>query len=96
MMIKTIGVMKKRILVVDDHESIRMLMSNFLKKDYQVITQQDGLEALAWLSKGNIPQLIILDMSLPNISGFEFLTNIRSMKKLFSKISLVKIRDPCQ
>jgi len=68
----------KTILVVEDQESIRMLMTNFLKQEYKVIAKSDGLEGLAWLSKGNLPQLIILDMSLPNISGLEFLTNIRS------------------
>lgn len=69
---------KETILVIEDQESIRMLMKNFLKSYYNVITKEDGLEGLSWMSKGNIPSLIILDMSLPNISGLEFLINIRN------------------
>jgi len=53
-------------------------MANFLKVTYNVVTMSNGLEGLAWLRKGNLPELIILDMSLPNLSGIEFLTNIRS------------------
>lgn len=78
------------ILVIEDHESIRMLMSNFLKRDYSVVTKSDGLEGLSWLTKGNIPQLIILDMSLPNISGIEFLTNIRS-SGFFGQIPVIVV-----
>ena len=79
---------KKTILVIDDHESIRMLMKNFLKTDYTVVTKADGLESLAWLGKGNIPHLILLDMSLPNINGLEFLTNIRS-SGFFSRLPVI-------
>jgi len=68
----------KEILVIEDHESIRMLLAKFLSKDYSVTTKKDGLEGLAHLSQGNIPDLIMLDMSLPNINGLDFLSNIRS------------------
>jgi CheY-like chemotaxis protein len=91
LLIKIKGEMNKdSILVVDDHESIRLLMTSFLKSEYHVVTKQDGLEAISWLSKGNIPQLIILDMSLPNISGIEFLTNIRS-SGFFSQIPVIVV-----
>ena len=69
---------KKNILVIEDHESIRVLLSRFLGRSYQVTTKTDGFEGLAWLSYGNIPDLIILDMSLPRLSGLDFLNNIRS------------------
>lgn len=80
----------KTILVIEDHESIRMLMVNFLKSNYTVVTKSDGLEGLSWLSKGNIPHLIILDMSLPNLSGLEFLTNIRS-SGFFGQIPVIVV-----
>ncbi len=71
-------VAKKSILVVEDHESLRMLLSAMLAKDYQVVAKRDGLEALAWLGSGHLPDLIILDMEMPRVDGQEFLANLRS------------------
>ncbi len=68
---------KNKILVIEDHDSIRMLLSNFLSKDFDVVTKSDGFEGLAWLSGGNIPDFILLDYDMPRINGLEFLKNIR-------------------
>jgi len=80
----------KNILVIEDHESIRMLLAKYLSKDYNVTTRKDGLEGLAHLSQGNIPDLIVLDMSLPNISGIDFLTNVRS-SGFFSELPVLVV-----
>ncbi len=69
---------KNKILVIEDHDSIRMLLSNFLSKDFDVVTKSDGFEGLAWLSNGNIPDFILLDYDMPRINGLEFLQNIRT------------------
>lgn len=69
---------KKNILIIDDHDSIRFLLGSVLNKKYNVVTKKDGFEALAWLGNGNIPDLILLDMRMPRLSGLEFLSNIRS------------------
>ncbi len=70
--------MKKKILVIDDELSIRMLLENFLKKTYNVVTKSDGMEGLAWLEEGNIPDLIVADIQMPNLDGYEFVKNLRS------------------
>ncbi len=80
----------KEILLIEDHESIRMLLAKYLSKEYIVSTRKDGLEGLAFLSQGNIPNLIILDMSLPNLSGIEFLTNVRS-SGFFSSLPILVV-----
>ena len=69
---------KKQILIIEDHDCIRLLLGKFLSKKYNVSTRKDGLEGMSWLAKGNIPDLVILDMQMPRIDGLEFLTNIRS------------------
>jgi CheY-like chemotaxis protein len=48
-----------------------------LSKSYEVVTKKDGFEGMAWLTKGNLPDLILLDMSMPRLSGSDFLRNIR-------------------
>jgi len=69
---------RKLILVIEDENSLRLLLSSFLSKHYAVESRKDGLDALTWMSKGNIPDVIILDMEMPNLSGAEFLIHIRS------------------
>lgn len=68
--------MKKKILVVDDEISICLLLDNFLSQDYEVVTINTGEEALVWL-EGNLPDLIISDIEMSNMDGYEFLTKVR-------------------
>ncbi len=70
-------VLKKSILIIEDHDSIRLLLGNLLSKNYAVVTKKDGMEGMAWLVRGNLPDLILLDMSMPRLNGNEFLKNIR-------------------
>jgi CheY-like chemotaxis protein len=71
------NIARKSILIVEDNESIRLLLGTMLSKSYEVVTTKDGLEGMAWLVKGNLPDLILLDMSMPRLSGNDFLRNIR-------------------
>jgi DNA-binding response OmpR family regulator len=68
--------MKNKILIIDDELSIRLLLENFLSKNYDVISKSDGHEALEWL-EGNLPDLIICDLQMPNIDGYVFLDKVR-------------------
>jgi DNA-binding response OmpR family regulator len=68
--------MKKKILVVDDEMTICLLLKNFLSQDYDVFSITNGLDALVWL-EDNLPDLIISDIQMSNIDGFEFLTKVR-------------------
>ncbi len=61
----------KRILVVDDEEDLVVMISKALKhKGYEVITANDGQEGLE-KAKTQKPDLIILDLMLPRISGYK-------------------------
>lgn len=68
--------MKKKILVLDDEVSICLLLENFLSKNYEVVSLNNGLDALLWLDN-NIPALIISDIQMETMDGYEFLTNLR-------------------
>lgn len=80
--------MKETILIVDDHDSVRLILGNILVKQYDVVTKSDGIEAFGWLHRGNEPDLIILDMVMPRLHGMTFLSNIKS-SGLFSHIPVV-------
>lgn len=65
------------ILVVDDEKEIRELIEIYLKNEgYNVITVEDGLQALEVLKKNKI-HLIILDIMLPNIDGIQICKRVR-------------------
>jgi DNA-binding response OmpR family regulator len=68
--------MKNKILVIDDEPSIRLLLENFLSKTYEVVVKSDGMEALTWL-EGNLPDLIICDIQMKNLDGYQFLEQLR-------------------
>ncbi len=72
------GSKNKRILAVDDDPvSLRVLM-NFLSMDgYDVETAGDGVEALEMLKKNIMPDLILLDVMLPGMSGYDVCSIIR-------------------
>jgi two-component system, OmpR family, response regulator len=66
-----------KILVVDDEEYIRDLVSSALRiAGYQSVTAADGSRALAAVSADN-PDLVILDVGLPGIDGFEVCRRLR-------------------
>ena len=66
------------VLLVEDDVSIREMMVNALEKtDWRVMEASDGRAALAQLEH-NKPQLIILDLMMPVMDGFEFLIELRA------------------
>jgi CheY-like chemotaxis protein len=68
--------MKQTILVIDDEQSIRLLLENFLSKTYTIISKADGMQALEWL-EGNLPDLIICDIQMLVMDGYDFLQKLR-------------------
>lgn len=73
--------MRKKILVVDDEDSIRELLTALLEENgYTVDTAKDGEEALLKLRDQN-PDLVLLDMMMPGMSGRELCEKIRSDPK---------------
>lgn len=74
--------MKKTILVVDDSPTIRKFVSLALENlGYKVVTASDGMEALEVLVKFGSIDLIIADINMPNLDGFELIKLLRSKDK---------------
>ncbi|QIR36907.1 response regulator [Tolypothrix sp. PCC 7910] len=63
------------ILVVDDSHSVRHIVSLTLQREgYQVLQAEDGQEAIAQLQQNPHVQMVICDIEMPNLNGFEFLS----------------------
>lgn len=70
--------MKKVILIADDSPTIRKFVSVALSvKGYEIISCSDGMEAMEKLPAQKI-DLIITDLNMPNIDGFELIASIRN------------------
>jgi len=68
---------KKRILVVEDDISVRLTISQLLSEQgYEVTTAADGFDALLHLQQ-EVPHLILSDLNMPQMSGFELLSVVR-------------------
>jgi DNA-binding response OmpR family regulator len=66
----------KRVLVVDDDDDMRMLMSLLLRDSYEVSSAPDGSAGLEMARKLR-PDLIVLDLLMPKMHGFEVCQRIR-------------------
>jgi CheY-like chemotaxis protein len=74
---KTVAQFCFRILVVDDEPSICETARQILEREgYEVLTAKDGVDGLNTLSK-SLPDLIVSDLNMPRMSGFEFLAVVR-------------------
>jgi CheY-like chemotaxis protein len=74
---------KPLILLVDDSMVVRKYVEDLLNKNqYNVILKNDGLEAITYLNSNSIkPELIISDIEMPNMNGFQLIDAIRKEKK---------------
>ena len=81
---------KQTVLVVDDDADIRVFLKiNFESWGFEVVTAEDGAEAAA--SAADIDaDLILLDMNMPSVSGFEAARQIRATEK-HSKTPIIAV-----
>ena len=74
---------KLKIMVVDDESRMRKLVKDFLKKkDFEVIEAADGEEALDIFFKDKSISLIICDVMMPKINGFDVVKEIRQYSQV--------------
>jgi DNA-binding response OmpR family regulator len=72
----------KKILIVDDEPNIVMSLEyTFKKNNFEVFIARDGQEALDIL-KNALPDIIILDVMMPNVDGYNTLEQIKEDKRL--------------
>lgn len=69
----TTNSIKKTILIVEDDREITFTLKLFLEGEgYTVLVGDNGLEALELMKKSDTPDLILLDMKMPVMNGWEF------------------------
>ncbi|MDP2423180.1 MAG: response regulator [Bacteroidales bacterium] len=84
--------MKPKILIVDDQPEVFTVIKMYLGSSYETIYQDTGLGAFEELSKGNIPDMILSDIKMPDYDGYELLVNIKQ-NDLLREIPVVMISN---
>ena len=71
----------RKLAVVEDNADNRLLLQAILDGQYELVEYDNGVDALAGLS-ASLPELVLLDISLPGMDGNEILNRIRADEKL--------------
>lgn len=67
-----------RVLIVDDSPSVRRVLTMLLTgAGWQVSAAKDGLEALELLNRGDLPDVLLTDVEMPRMDGYELLATVR-------------------
>jgi CheY-like chemotaxis protein len=87
--------MSKRIAILEDDDSIREDLSELLEMEgYTVAAYRNGKEALDALAVATVlPSLILLDLMMPVMNGYQFLENVQKLPKLAAIAVLVLSAD---
>ena len=97
--------MKNKILIVDDRNEFRRLTKTILESKFEVEGAENGIDALAKLQSGYLPDLIVTDLMMPVLSGSDFVEQLKmsgmwkdipiivlsSVDKSEEKIKLIKL-----
>jgi chemosensory pili system protein ChpA (sensor histidine kinase/response regulator) len=69
-------------MIVDDSITVRRVMQRFLERNgLRVVTAKDGIDAISVLQDAK-PDIILLDIEMPNMDGYEFATHIRNDERV--------------
>jgi CheY-like chemotaxis protein len=71
--LKAVGTARGVVLVVDDDREVSGTLADILEDaGYQVMVADDGMQALDLLRRGPRPSLVLLDLRMPRMDGFQF------------------------
>jgi CheY-like chemotaxis protein len=74
---------KKIILIIDDNVDLRLTLAEILNNDgFSVATAKNGVEGLKYLNTKTHPDLILLDLAMPEMDGYDLMEKIRQQTNL--------------
>jgi two-component system chemotaxis response regulator CheY len=80
-----------RALLVEDSSTIRMILSEYLRKmDIEVVEAADGRQALERLKEMSPPDLVLVDWNMPVMSGIDFIRAVREMH-IYDPLPLIMV-----
>jgi chemosensory pili system protein ChpA (sensor histidine kinase/response regulator) len=71
------------VMVVDDSLTVRRVSQRFLEREgYRVLLAKDGLDAMEQLAREELPDMVLSDIEMPRMDGFDLVRNIRADQRL--------------
>jgi DNA-binding response OmpR family regulator len=80
----------RKILIIDDKETIAKVIFYYLSAEYDITWFENPIKAIAYLQEGNIPELIISDIKMPEMRGDEFLHFLKG-SDLYKSIHVIML-----
>ncbi|GAA4315955.1 response regulator [Mucilaginibacter gynuensis] len=77
-----------KILIVEDDPYMQIILKEFLSSTYEIEICSTGMDALAFLQNGNIPDLILSDYNTPQLTGLDLIDQIK-VSDFFSTIPII-------
>ncbi|RYZ91600.1 MAG: response regulator [Sphingobacteriaceae bacterium] len=77
-----------KILIVEDDPYMQIILKEFLSLTYEIEICSSGMEAISFLQNGNIPDLILSDYNIPQLTGLELIDQVKS-SDFFSSIPII-------
>jgi DNA-binding response OmpR family regulator len=77
-----------KILIVEDDLYMQAILKEFLSATYEIQISQAGMEAMAFMQSGNVPDLIISDLNTPKLNGLELITQVK-VSDFFKSIPII-------
>jgi len=72
----------KKVIVIDDEETVLTMTKGMLESDYDVTTVSSGKEALKLFFQGYVPDLVLLDLAMPGLGGWDTFIRVRDISQL--------------
>ncbi|MFD2561285.1 response regulator [Aquimarina rubra] len=82
----------KQVLLVDDSRATNFFNKTIIKKTdcvQEVLVAENGEEAIQFIKSGNVPEVIFLDINMPIMNGWEFLSEVQKFDKELTKTVVV-------
>ena len=70
----------RKLLIVEDNLTMQKILEHYFNNDFQVILKNNGKEAITWMN-GNRPDIIIADIQMPVMNGFDFIQLVKSKEE---------------
>lgn len=79
---------KTKILIVEDDVYMQVMLQEFLGATYEIVICANGMDALAFMQSGNIPDLIISDLNTPKLSGLDLIEQVK-ISDFFNSVPII-------
>jgi DNA-binding response OmpR family regulator len=76
------------VIIIEDDIAIKTLLCAVLEYNFVVTAFENGMDALSYMQKGNIPDIIITDLNTPELNGYDLLVQLKA-SSFFNAIPII-------